>query len=63
MIVILLRILLFTDAFRIVDYEYNFYVIVLVSLPSFLSLLVGLSQVILLTESAVLFQNVQLRQR
>ena len=49
--VIVFRVLLFADPFA--DWNENFYVILLVSMPSYLYLIVGLSQVMLTLESIV----------
>ena len=58
--VVVLRILLFMDPF--VDWYDVTYVVILVSMPSYLYLLVGLSQVVLTLESIIKYKNFKLRE-
>ena len=59
-IVIVFRILLFADPF--IDWDNITYVVILISLPSYLYLLVGLSQVILTLESIMKYRNFTIRE-
>ena len=58
--VIVFRILLFMDPF--VDWSDVSYVVILISMPSYLYLLVGLSQVVLTLESIIKYKNFKLRE-
>ena len=55
LMVIMLRLLLFSDP--LAKWECNTYVIVLVALPSYLYLVVGLSQVLLIFESIMTYRR------
>ena len=59
-IVVILRILLFMDPF--VHWRYETYALLLVSMPSYLYLLVGLSQVMLNFESIIKYKNFKIRE-
>ena len=59
-LVIVLRMLLFADPF--IDFGDVTYVVLLVSMPSYLYLLVGLSQVMLTLESIIKYKNFKLRE-
>ena len=59
--VIFFRVLLFADPFA--DWNYNFYVVLLISMPSYLYLIVGLSQVMLTLESIVKYKNFKIREQ
>lgn len=59
-LVILLRMLLFADPF--IDWGDVTYVVLLVSMPSYLYLLVGLSQVMLTLESIIKYKNFKIRE-
>ena len=54
-VVVFLRVLLFADTF--IDWGWQSYVIIFVSFPSYLYLIVGLSQVMLTLESIVKYKN------
>ena len=58
---ILLRMLLFGDPF--IDWDEVTYVVLLVSMPSYLYLLVGLSQVMLTLESIIKYKNFKIREQ
>jgi len=59
-LVISLRMLLFTDPF--VDWGNATYVVLLVSMPSYLYLIVGLSQIMLTLESVIKLKNFKIRE-
>ena len=59
-LVIVLRVLLFADP--LIDFGDVTYVVLLVSMPSYLYLLVGLSQVMLTLESIIKYKNFKLRE-
>ena len=58
--VIFLRIMLFTDQF--IDYTWNFYVIVLITMPTFIYLITGLSQVMCSFELILKFKNLEINE-
>lgn len=58
--VILLRIILFTDQF--IDYPWNFYVIFLITMPTFIYLITGLSQVMCSFEIILKFKNLEINE-
>lgn len=58
--VVSLRILLFIDP--IVNWGDTIYVVILISMPSYLYLMVGLSQVMLTLESIVKYKNFKIRE-
>ena len=58
--VIAFRILLFLDP--LVKWPYNIYVIVLVSMPSYLFLIVGMSQVMLSVECIIKYKNFEIKE-
>ena len=60
-LVILLRMLLFADPFF--HWGIVTYVVLLVSMPSYLYLLVGLSQVMLTLESIIKYKNFKIREQ
>ena len=59
--VIFFRVLLFADPFA--KWNENFYVVLLISMPSYLYLIVGLSQVMLTLESIVKYKNFKIREQ
>lgn len=59
-IVVFFRILLFTDP--VVNWGDTMYVVILISMPSYLYLMVGLSQVMLTFESIVKYKNFKIRE-
>ena len=59
-LVIVFRILLFVDP--LADWSDVNYVVLLISMPSYLYLLVGLSQVVLTLESIIKYKNFKLRE-
>ena len=59
--VIVMRMLLFADP--LIDYSDSVYVVILVSMPSYLYLLVGLSQVMLTLESIIKYKNFKIREK
>ena len=60
-LVIVLRMLLFSDPF--IHWGIVTYVVLLVSMPSYLYLLVGLSQVMLTLESIIKYKNFKIREQ
>lgn len=60
-LVIVLRMLLFSDPF--INWGIVTYVVLLVSMPSYLYLLVGLSQVMLTLESIIKYKNFKIREQ
>ena len=58
--VIIFRIALFMDQW--VHYPFNIYVIVLVSMPSYLFLIVGMSQVMLSVECIIKYKNFEIKE-
>ena len=59
-VVIFLRIMLFTDQF--IDYTWNFYVIFLITMPTFVYLITGLSQVMCSFELIIKFKNLEINE-
>ena len=59
-LVIVLRVFLFADPF--IHFGTKVYVVLLVSMPSYLYLLVGLSQVMLTLESIIKYKNFKIRE-
>ena len=59
-IVVVFRLLLFADPFII--WGDTMYVVILISMPTYLYLLVGLSQVMLILESIVKYKNFKIRE-
>jgi len=59
-VVIFLRIMLFTDQF--IDYSWNFYVIFLITMPTFVYLITGLSQVMCSFELIIKFKNLEINE-
>lgn len=55
-----LRMLLFADP--LIDWGPTMYVVILISMPSYLNLMVGLSQVMLTLESIVKYKNFRIRE-
>jgi hypothetical protein len=55
--VIFLRVLLFTDQF--INYPWRFYVIMLITMPTFIYLITGLSQVMCSFEIIMKFKNLE----
>ena len=60
LLVILLRIVLFTDEWM--DYAWKFYVVGLITLPTFLYLITGLSQVMLSVECVFKYRNLEVEE-
>ena len=60
-LVIVMRMLLFADP--MVDWGDVTYVIIMVTMPSYLYLLVGLSQVMLTLESIIKYKNFKIREK
>lgn len=58
--VIFLRIMLFTDQF--INYTWNFYVIFLITMPTFIYLVTGLSQVMCSFELIIKFKNLEINE-
>jgi hypothetical protein len=58
MSVIILRILLFTDQWQ--NYSWNYYVILLITLPTFMYLITGLSQVMLSVGCIIKYRDLSL---
>ena len=58
--VVLLRVILFMDVF--VDYDDATYAVILVVMPSYLYLMVGLSQVMLNVESIIKYKNFKIKE-
>ena len=59
-LVIVFRIILFSDPFF--DWSDVSYVVILIAMPSYLYLLVGLSQVVLILESIIKYRNFKIRE-
>ena len=60
-LVIILRMLLFADPF--INWGTVTYVVLLVAMPSYIYLLVGLSQVMLTLESIIKYKNFKIREQ
>ena len=59
--VVTIRVVLFSDVFA--DYPFQLYVICLITMPTFLYLITGLSLVLCNTELLVMFKNMQINQK
>ena len=58
--VIFFRFLLFMDQW--IDYPFNIYVIILITMPAYLYLIVGMSQVMLSVECIIKYRNFEVNQ-